>query len=463
MSGGGEPRGRADGWWVLALGAAARGAVALWATGRVPPAADGIFYHKLAERLASGQGYTWLWPDGVVTYAAHYPVGYPALLSLAYRVAGAHPAVGFWLNAALGALGAWAIHGLARRSLGRWAALVAGLLVALDPALVLYTPALMTEGVTAALLALGALAAARSGEQSGKGWRNPWLPLTALIVGVSVLVRPQCLLLAPVLGALALGAGWRRRLAGAAIVLAGALLVCAPWTARNCVRMKSCALVSVNGGWNLLIGASPKATGHWSPVDVPPACREVFDEAGKDACFGAAARAMIADEPGRWLALVPARLAATFDYCGAAPWYLHEAAPGAFGWEAKQAAGAFETVFHRLVLAAALVALGSGEGRAPRARRLLGALGLVLAFTRPGYLAYLALGLLGGLSWWASPRRPALVGALGAAIGTTALVHGAFFGAGRYSLVVFPFVTACAAGLLTGLPARGDTAPHAAD
>jgi uncharacterized protein YqgC (DUF456 family) len=372
------------------------------------------------------------------------------------------PAAGFWLNAAIGALGAWAAHGLARRVLGRWAALLAGVLVALDPALVLYTPALMTEGVTAALLALAALAAARSAEESGKGWKNPWLALTALLVGVGVLVRPQCLLVAPLLGALALGPGWRR-LAGSAIVSAGALLTCLPWTLRNCVRMKSCALVSVNGGWNLLIGASPKATGHWAPVDVPPACREVFDEAGKDACFGAAARSMIADDPLRWLSLVPAKLSATFDYCGAAPWYLHEAAPGAFGWEAKQAAGAFETVVHRLLLAAALVALGSGEGRAPGARRALAALGLLLAFTRPGYLAYLALAALGALCWWASPRRPALVGALAAVVGTTALVHGAFFGAGRYSLVVFPFVAACAAGLLTGLPARGDTAPHAAD
>ena len=59
-----------------------------WAAGAIPPAADGEYYHRLATRIASGQGYTWLWPDGVVTYAAHYPVGYPALHRAAYALFG---------------------------------------------------------------------------------------------------------------------------------------------------------------------------------------------------------------------------------------------------------------------------------------------------------------------------------------------------------------------------------------
>src|SRR5256885_7855973 len=46
------------------------------------------FYHAVATRIARGAGYTWAWPDGVVTYAAHYPVGYPALLGAAYAVFG---------------------------------------------------------------------------------------------------------------------------------------------------------------------------------------------------------------------------------------------------------------------------------------------------------------------------------------------------------------------------------------
>ncbi|MFX8696456.1 hypothetical protein ABTM58_20720, partial [Acinetobacter baumannii] len=79
----------------------------------------------------------------------------------------------------------------------------------------------------------------------------------------------------------------RRVVTAAAIALGVALAVCAPWTARNCARMHRCALVSVNGGWNLLIGADLATEGGWSPIQVPDACKEVYDEAGKDACFGA--------------------------------------------------------------------------------------------------------------------------------------------------------------------------------
>src|SRR4051812_21778558 len=91
----------------------ARATVILWGGGRFPPAADGAYYHAIAVRIAEGLGSTWLWPDGKVTYAAHYPVGYPALLALGYRLAGASPSVGAWVNALLGTVAAIAAHRLA--------------------------------------------------------------------------------------------------------------------------------------------------------------------------------------------------------------------------------------------------------------------------------------------------------------------------------------------------------------
>lgn len=65
-----------EGWrtavvFVVAL--AVRAIMVAWAHGRFPPSADGVFYERFAERLASGLGYTMAWPDGAVTYAAHYP------------------------------------------------------------------------------------------------------------------------------------------------------------------------------------------------------------------------------------------------------------------------------------------------------------------------------------------------------------------------------------------------------
>ena len=137
----------ADALWISAVGLALRLAVVLWAAGVFPPTDDGRFYQVVAERIASGHGYTWLWPDGAVTYAAHYPVGYPALLGAAYALLGPSPSVAMALNAAIGTVAVYATHRLTAMSSGRLAAMLAALLVALHPGLVFYTPALMTEGV----------------------------------------------------------------------------------------------------------------------------------------------------------------------------------------------------------------------------------------------------------------------------------------------------------------------------
>jgi hypothetical protein len=276
-----------------------------------------------------------------------------------------------------------------------------------------------------------------------------------LVLGLATLVRPQAILLTPILGLVASGGvvRARRSLAGAALVTVTALAVCAPWTARNCIRMQRCALVSVNGGWNLLIGADATSTGAWSPIQVPPACATVWDEAAKDACFGREARRAIAADPLRWLALVPKKLAATFDYAGAAGYYLHASSPEAFSSRHKLALGVVETVFERLTLIAALVALARPRrlaGAACRSaletlRLVTGAIGVVFALLTHAWVSYVALLLLGLLRGRALGRGPVLVSAATSVLAATVAAHAVFFGAGRYSLVVFPFVCALAA------------------
>jgi 4-amino-4-deoxy-L-arabinose transferase-like glycosyltransferase len=441
---------------VLALALSARLTVVAWAArAPIPPTADGAFYQKVAERIAQGLGYTWLWPDGAVTYAAHYPVGYPALMGSVYALTGPRPAAAMLLNALLGALAALAAHRLALRAVDperprdRALAHAAGVLVALHPGLVAYTPALMTEGVTASLLAVAAWLAARGrdGASAGASLARGALPL-GLVLGLATLVRPQSLALAPLLGLLAAQGPWRRRLLPAAVATSVAVLVCLPWTARNCVRMKHCALVSVNGGWNLLIGADDASTGAWSPIKVPEACREVFDEAQKDVCFGREARRYIREHPLGWAALAPRKLAATFDYSGAAPWYLHEANPAAFPWQAKLRLAQVETVFERLALLLALIwaARRTAPDEGPRRflRAALAAAGGVFAFLTHGYVAHLALLLAGALRGRSLGRGPVLPAATLLVLGATMLTHAVFFGAGRYALVVFPLLTALA-------------------
>jgi 4-amino-4-deoxy-L-arabinose transferase-like glycosyltransferase len=448
----------ADALLIAGIGLALRLAVVVWAAGRFPPADDGRFYQVVAERIASGLGYTWLWEDGAVTYAAHYPVGYPALLGGAYALLGASPTVAMTLNAVIGAGAIYAAHRLAARSTSRLGAMLAALLLALHPGLVLYTPALMTEGVAAALIILGAWAAAAAQAGGVKA-----LVLAGLVLGVCILVRPQLVLAVPLLGLLAAPASakLRQRLRRALTITALAIAVCLPWTARNCARLESCVFVSANAGWNLLIGTAQTGRGGWVPLEslgVPQECKTVFAEAEKDRCFGRAGARRIAQAPLHWLALAPLKMMMTFEYSGAAAYYLNAANPEAFSARHKTLLGTVETVYQRLVTLLALVALATIPGPRSRPRRWLALIGSACLFLPLAWLSYLGLSLsaaLLGASLW---RHPAALTA-GALIATTALVHAVFFGAGRYGLVVFAAV-ATLAGLAAGC--RADTAEKSA-
>jgi hypothetical protein len=437
-----------DAWIAGAIGALLRLAMVLWAAPRIEPVEDGHFYHVIGSRVAAGDGYTWLWPDGVVTFAAHYPVGYPALIGAAYAVFSPAPVVAMLLNAVLGSAAVIAVHRIAASVASRVGALLAALAVALHPALVAYTPALMTEGISAALLAIAGGIAVWAGK--GDGWsRVVWL---GAVLGISVLVRPQTLLIAPLFGAMAVpvASGLRRRAAAATAVTALALAVVSPWTVRNLVRMDRVVLVSANGGWNLLIGAAPGATGTFVPIagdTVPAECRNVFGEAAKDACFGRAARGLIASAPLHWIALIPKKLSFTFDYSGAPGWYLHASNSQAFPESAKLALGVLETLWQRVLVAFCLVALWRAEGPRKVARAVVCGVGAACLFTQAAWISHALLvcaALLLGKRLRAHPPAALAAGA----VAMTALTHAVFFGAGRYSLVVFPLLGALAGSSL---------------
>lgn len=441
-----------DALLVATLGLALRLIVVAWAASTFPPVDDGRFYQVVAQRIAAGDGYTWLWPDGVVTYAAHYPVGYPALLGGAYALFGSAPAVAMIVNAVLGAAGVVGAHRLAARSSGRLGALLAASFVALHPGLVFYTPALMTEGVAAALAVLGGWACT---SVASRGWR--WLVVPGLALGGLVLIRPQLLLAVPLLGLLAApaSAAWKHRALRAASVTLVAVAVCAPWTVRNCARLESCVFVSANGGWNLFIGTAPEGRGGWvalETIGVPEECKTVFAEAAKDHCFGRAGLRRILAAPVRWLALAPRKLMMTFEYSGAAAYYLNASNGAAFGDDAKTSLGAVETIYQRVLTVLALLGLARLPGPRARARRGLGILGSVGLFLPLAWVSHLVLCLSAALLGSASLRHPAALAAA-ALVATTAATHAVFFGAGRYGLVVFAVVAALA-GLAAGCRAE---------
>jgi hypothetical protein len=448
--------------FVLAL--APRLYVALAWTGE--PVWDGHYYDFGARRIAAGLGYSdELSVGGLPVWHpwCHYPVGYSAFLAAFYRVFGASHALAGTANALVGAALAVATWALAKHGLSPARARAAGLLVALHPGLILYAALVMSEPL-AALLTIVAF-------WLTVGDRRPWRALTAgaLVLGVAALVRPQALLCAPFLGwvgAKPMRARWPVPMAAACAL---ALVPVLPWTVRNCRVMDGCALVSTNGGWNLAIGAFPRATGRFETLRSSDGCRDVTGQVQQDRCWFAYGLEQIRARPWRWLSLVPAKLGFTFDHESFAVEYLHEARPEAWPEQRRVRARGGTTLAHRLlVAAAALGGIAFPRTSRPRAAATQGAL-LVAAAALGAFAlmsdspAFWPLAVFAAaVPWLPLPGRPSFPPALVlgvALLATTLVTHAVFFGEDRYHVVVTPVLALLAAAALrpvAGVPAVCD-------
>lgn len=375
----------------------------------VPPAVawDGEIYERTASRIAAGMGFVDTY-NNLPPFAptAFYPVGYPAMLALARVLLGP----GLWVAGALNVLAAAvttaAVFSLSRRAWGTAPAHLSAALYALSPGAVLYTSTLMTETVSAALLVV-AIALA---EAFSRGRPSRFALCAGLVFGVAGLVRPQTLLLAPVVALLSSPSPrLADRVRTMALVGVACVAVVLPWTIRNCRVLDGCALVSVNGGSNLFIGTDPEARGTYRDLRRGEGCGPVLTEVAKDRCYGDLAVRRIAAHPLRWVSLMPAKLQALLDYEVSPAYYLRDA--GSLSEATAGRAARWLTAFHRLVCALALLSLLARRGPMPRAAALC----------------------------------------LGAVAGSLA-VHAVFFGGDRYHMVFLPLLAVIAGAVLS--PAR---------
>jgi hypothetical protein len=352
-------------------------------------------------------------------------------------------------NALVGAALAVATWALASRALPAARARVAGILVAVHPGLVMQAALVMSESLAALLLVTAFWLAARdTNARRGVG-------VGALTLGVGALVRPQALLCAPFLGCLFRG---RRSVAAGLAACALALAVVLPWTVRNCRVMDGCALVSTNAGWNLAIGAFPRATGRFETLRSSDGCREVTGQVQQDRCWMRYGLEQIEQHPGHWLSLVPAKLGYTFDHESFAVEYLHEARPDAWPDDRRSSARAATTLAHRLLLAAA--ALGAiawplsrrGRAAAVQGAALAGALLLFVIALSSDSPSFWPLAVFAAtIPWLPLPGRPATGQALimsTSLLATTIVTHAVFFGEDRYHVVVTPALALLAAAAL---------------
>ena len=452
----------------------------------------------------------------------HYPVGYSAFLAAFYRLFGASPIVAGVANALVGAALAVATWALARYAMSERRARVAGFVVALYPGLVLYAALIMSEPLAALLTASAFWLAVRDARGSrGLALGAAVLGLAALVRPQALLCAPFLSLTrfslsltppplrsgsVPATTSATAGMGGARplpphppagtesvALAGTesvppagpeSVALAGtesvplaghanawvallrdgvvatavALCVVLPWTVRNCRVMDGCALVSTNAGWNLAIGAFPRATGRFETLRSSDGCRDVTGQVQQDRCWLGYGLEQIRAAPMRWFALIPAKLGYTFDHESFAVEYLHEARPATWLEPRRAALRGVTTFAYRLVLgAAAFGAIAFPARNRARDTTVQGALAAAalslgaLAFLKETPLFWPLAVFAGVIPWLPMPgspsRPPALL--LGAALlDTTLLAHAVFFGEDRYHVVVIPVLALFAAGAL---------------
>jgi 4-amino-4-deoxy-L-arabinose transferase-like glycosyltransferase len=228
----------------------------------VPKLGDASAYHLLAENLAHGRGYIRPFDFQLLARArptAEYPPLFPALLSIAARI-GVHSVDGQRVVCAgIGAVTVAIVGCIGRRVATPSVGLVAAALAAISPMLFLSESILMAETLYAALVAAVLLLAYRA-IAAPSYWRFAAL---GLAIGFAALTRAEGFLLGLVLviplsfrlANIATG----RRVLLAATTIGVAILVIAPWTARNAARFHSFVPISNNVA-TLVDGANCDAT-----------------------------------------------------------------------------------------------------------------------------------------------------------------------------------------------------------
>jgi 4-amino-4-deoxy-L-arabinose transferase-like glycosyltransferase len=248
----------------------------------VPRIGDAAAYRLLAENLADGRGYIRPFDHallGLQRPTAEYPPLFPALLSLPAR-AGADSARSFGLFLAVVGTGAVvAIGVLGRRGGGNLAGIIAAALASCYPMFFISEGIVMSESLYVPLVALSLLLVYRAIDEPTPA---NFLFLGA-VLGLATLTRAEGLLLAL---ALVVPLAWRatrltasQRLARAGFALGATLLVVAPWTIRNAVRLDAFVPVSSNGA-TLVDGANCDRVYGGAELGL---WRETFSEFGDDA------------------------------------------------------------------------------------------------------------------------------------------------------------------------------------
>ncbi len=238
-------------WIVLAIALVLRVAlVALtWHTQLTLDPSD---FNRTAASIASGHGYppSNRAPGGGPS--AFRPPAYPYLLAAVYAIAG-HPvpAGGWLLGAVLGVISVALVGLIALRLWNRRVAMVALVIAAIAPPLVVLSTALISEALFVPLVLAAVLTALTA---RGSPRRLRWAIATGVLAGLAALTRTNgVVILLPLALAFVPRQTWRspKGWLGPAVVILAAALTIAPWTIRNAVVFHAFIPISDEAGYTL--------------------------------------------------------------------------------------------------------------------------------------------------------------------------------------------------------------------
>lgn len=216
------------------------------------PVYDAQAYAKIAANFERGDGFTA--GAGASQPSSSYSPGLPLAVAGIYAVTGGvHERTARVVLAVIGALAVLFTYLIGRRLSGPVAGLIGAAAVAIYPALLEYQGMLMSEPLAATLLSGSVLALFWAADGEG-GAR--WL-LPGALLGATALTRPEYLAVGVLLAILVFARGrreWRLGLLQAAVLLAGLVVVIAPWTIRNAVALDRFVPISTGGGQVLYAG-----------------------------------------------------------------------------------------------------------------------------------------------------------------------------------------------------------------
>ncbi|HEX8343034.1 MAG TPA: hypothetical protein VF624_19180 [Tepidisphaeraceae bacterium] len=221
---------------------------------------DQVEYLAIARNVLKGSGFVFFDEGFQQAVVAYRMPGYPLLVA----ACGAKVPVVRIVQCLIDASAVLAVYGLARRPLGRGAALLAGAMVAFNPYLVYFSSTLLSETLFGGLLVWGMLGLVHGGRLAWWGGavmllaaiyvRPSAIALPALLAAAAPLVRPPPPRPATAVRRYLLTGGGLAML----LLTIGALL---PWALRNRALLGEWVWTTTNGGITAYDGLNPRADG----------------------------------------------------------------------------------------------------------------------------------------------------------------------------------------------------------